>query len=330
MNLRPMKQASHLCFSLTFGLTFALQSMQAEAQAYPSKPIRFVVPVPPGGGVDFLTRVLGQKMAESMGVAVIPDNKPGASAAIGTEFVAKAPPDGYTIMMGYSAHATNPIFTPKLPYDVEKDFAAVVFVGYIPLILVTHPSFRANSVKEIIALAKARPGEVQYASGGAGAGAHLSGELLKYLAGVDLVHIPYKGNAPALNDVLGGQVSLMFDTITTALGHVKAGKLKALAVTSARRSPLAPDLPTMIEAGLPNFDISAWYIVVAPAATPREVIQKLNAEINKAMGDAEIRKRMSAQGVEFAGGTPEQADAFIRSEIKRWRQIIKTTGMSGN
>ncbi len=330
MNLGPMKQASHLCFSLTLVLPIALQSMQAAAQAYPSRPIRFVVPVPPGGGVDFLTRVLGQKMAESMGVAVIPDNKPGASAAIGTDFVAKAPPDGYTIMMGYSAHATNPIFTPKLPYDVEKDFAAVVFVGYIPLILVTHPSFRANSVKEIIALAKARPGEVQYASGGAGAGAHLSGELLKYLAGVDLVHIPYKGNAPALNDVLGGQVSLMFDTITTALPHVKAGKLKALAVTSVKRSPLAPELPTMIEAGLRNFDISAWYTVVAPAATPRDVIQKLNAEINKAMGDAEIRKRMSAQGVEFAGGTPEQADAFVRSEIKRWRQIIKTTGMSGN
>ena len=325
-----MKKTLHLCVSLTCVPAFALQSMPATGQAYPSKPIRFVVPVPPGGGVDFLTRVLGQKMAESMGVAVIPDNKPGASAAIGTDFVAKAPPDGYTIMMGYSAHATNPIFTPKLPYDVEKDFAAIVFVGYIPLILVTHPSFRANSVKELIALAKARPGEVQYASGGAGAGAHLSGELLKYLARVDLVHIPYKGNAPALNDVLGGQVSIMFDTITTALPHVKAQKLKALAVTSAKRSPLAPELQTMIEAGLPNFDISAWYIVVAPAAAPREVVLKLNAELNKAMGDADIRARMSAQGVEFAGGSPEQADAFIRSEIKRWRQIIKTTGMSGN
>ncbi len=330
MSRRPLQQPTRVCASAAFALMLALQAGAAGAQAYPSKPIRFVVPVPAGGGVDLLTRVLGQKMSESMGVPVIPDNKPGASAAIGTEFVAKAAPDGYTIMMGYSAHATNPIFSPKLAYDTEKDFAAIVFVGYIPLILVMHPSFRANSVKELIALAKARPGEVQYASGGAGAGAHLSGELLKYLAGVDLVHIPYKGNAPALNDVLGGQVSIMFDTITTAIEHVKARKLKALAVTSARRSPLAPELPTMIEAGLSNFDISAWYIVVAPAATSREVIQKLNAELNKAMGDADIRTRMSAQGVEFAGGTPEQADAFIRSEIKRWRQIIKTTGMSGN
>ena len=330
MTRRPLQPASRVYASVALALTLALPPIESLAQAYPSKPIRFVVPVPPGGGVDLLTRVLGQKLAENMGVAVIPDNKPGASAAIGTEYVAKAPPDGYTIMMGYSAHATNPIFTPKVPYDTERDFAAIVFVGYIPLILVTHPSFRANSVKELIALAKARPGEVQYASGGAGAGAHLSGELLKYLARVDLVHIPYKGNAPALNDVLGGQVSIMFDTITTAIQHVKARKLKALAVTSAKRSPLAPELQTMIEAGLPNFDISAWYIVVAPAATPREVVLKLNAELNKAMGDADIRTRMSAQGVEFAGGTPEQADAFIRSEIKRWRQIIKTTGMSGN
>ena len=313
-----------------FAAMLALLVLPAEAQKYPGKPVRFVVPVPAGGGVDILTRVIGQKISESMGVPVIPENKPGASAAIGTEFVAKAPPDGYTIMMGYSAHATNPIFSPKLPYDAEKDFAGVVFVGYIPLILVTHPSFRANSVKELIALTKARPGEVQFASGGAGAGAHLSGELFKYLAGVDLVHVPYKGNAPALNDVLGGQVGIMFDTITTALPHVRAGKLKALAVTSAKRSPLAPELPTMIEAGLRDFDISAWYVVVAPAATPRDVIQKLNAEINKAIGDSELRARMASRGVEFIGGTPEQCDAFIRSEIKRWRQIIKTTGMTAN
>jgi tripartite-type tricarboxylate transporter receptor subunit TctC len=312
------------------GLALALAAAPAAAQAYPSKPIRFVVPVPAGGGVDILTRVIGQKIAESMGVAVIPDNKPGASAAIGTEFVAKAPPDGYTILMGYSAHATNPIFSPKLPYDTEKDFAAVVFVGYIPLILVTPQSFRAHSVKELIALAKARPGEVQFASGGAGAGAHLSGELLKHVAGIDIVHVPYKGNAPALNDVLGGQVSIMFDTITTALPQVKAGKLQALAVTSAKRSPLAPELPTMIEAGLKNFDISAWYIVLAPAATPAEIVQRLNTEINKAMGDPELRARMASQGVEFAGGTPAQADAFVRAEIKRWREIIKTTGMSAN
>ncbi|HVO89879.1 MAG TPA: tripartite tricarboxylate transporter substrate binding protein, partial [Casimicrobiaceae bacterium] len=289
-----------------------------------------IVPVPPGGGVDILSRAIGQKMSQSMGVPVVVENKAGASAVIGTELLAKSPPDGYTIMMGYSAHATNPIFNTKLPYDTNKDFAAIAHVGYIPLILVVPPSFPANSVKELIALAKAKPGQLQFASGGAGAGAHLSGELLKATAGVDLIHVPYKGNAPALTDVLGGQVPMMFDTITTSLPHVKAGKLKALAVTSAKRSPLAPDVPTMIEAGLPDFEISAWYVMFAPAGTPRDVMQRLNAEINKAINDPELRRSLGEQGVEFTGGTPEQADAFVHNEIERWGRIIKTRGMSGN
>ena len=298
--------------------------------AYPDHAIKLIVPVPPGGGVDILSRAIGAKMSQSMGVPVVVENRPGASAAIGTELLARSPPDGYTIMMGYSAHATNPIFSPKLPYDASKDFSAVAYVGYIPLILVVNPSFPPNSVKELIALAKSKPGQLQFASGGAGAGAHLSGELLKATAGVDLIHVPYKGNAPALTDVLGGQVPMMFDTITTALPHVKAGKLKALAVTSAKRSPLAPDVPTMIEAGLPDFEISAWYVMFAPAGVPHDILQRLNGEINKAIEDPDLRHTLGQQGVVFVGGTPEQADAFVHGEIARWAKIIKAKGMTGN
>jgi tripartite-type tricarboxylate transporter receptor subunit TctC len=298
--------------------------------AYPDHAIKLIVPVPPGGGVDILSRAIGAKMSQSMGVPVVVENRPGASAAIGTELLARSAPDGYTVMMGYSAHATNPIFSPKLPYDTNKDFSAVAYVGYIPLILVVNPSFPPNSVKELIALAKSKPGQLQFASGGAGAGAHLSGELLKATAGVDLIHVPYKGNAPALTDVLGGQVPMMFDTITTALPHVKAGKLKALAVTSAKRSPLAPEVPTMIEAGLPDFEISAWYVMFAPAGVPHDVLQRLNTEINKAIEDPDLRRTLGQQGVVFVGGTPEQADAFVHGEIARWAKIIKAKGMTGN
>jgi tripartite-type tricarboxylate transporter receptor subunit TctC len=308
-------------------LSSASWALPADAPKYPSKTIHFIVPVPPGGGVDLLSRVIGTKMAQNMGVSVIIENRPGASAVIGTEALAKSPPDGYTIMMAYTAHATNPLLQ-KLPYDTDKDFTAVAFVGYIPLILVTHPSFPANSVKELIAMAKAKPGELQYASGGAGAGAHLSGELLKQMAGVNITHIPYKGNAPALNDVLGGQVPFMFDTLPTSMPHVKAGKLKALAVTTEKRTPLAPEIPTMIEEGLPGFVISAWYAVLAPAGTPKDVVAGLNAEINKAIKDPDIQKRMAAQGIELVGGTPEEAQKFIDSEVVRWRKVIKEKGIT--
>ena len=302
----------------------------AHAQRYPDHPVKLIVPVPPGGGVDILSRAIGSKMQQSMGVPVVVENKAGASAAIGTEALAKAPPDGYTIMMGYSAHATNPIFSTSLPYDTNRDFAAIAHVGYIPLILVVNANSPYQNVLDLIAAAKAKPGALQFASGGAGAGAHLSGELLKTTAGIDIVHVPYKGNAPALNDLLGNQVTMMFDTITTALPHVKSGKLRALAVTSPKRSPLAPEVPTMIEAGLPGFDISAWYVMFAPANVPKDIMQRLNAEVNKAIADPEMRKTLGEQGVEFTGGTPEEADRFVKSEIDRWAKIIKTRGMSAN
>jgi len=307
-----------------------LQFAAAGAQEYPNRPIHLIVPVPPGGGVDLLSRAIGAKMSQDFGVPVVIDNKPGASAVVGTEALARSAPDGYTIMMGYSAHATNPLFTPNIPYDAQKDFTPIIFVGYIPLILVTPADSPFKSVSDIIAQAKAKPGQIQYASGGAGAGAHLSAELLKYLAQIDLIHVPYKGNAPALNDVIGGHVPIMFDTITTALPHVKSGKLRALAVTSARRSPLAPDIPTMVEAGLPNFEVSAWYMMFGPKAMPPAVVQKLNAEINKVIQDPEIRTQLGNQGVDFVGGTPKEAEAFLASEVDRWAKVVKATGMRGN
>jgi tripartite-type tricarboxylate transporter receptor subunit TctC len=326
MNITPRLIAPLL---LAAGL-MAAAAPTARAQDYPKAPIRFIVPVPAGGGVDLLARTIGAKMSTSMGVPVVIENKAGASAAIGTADLAKSPGDGYTIMMAYSTHATNPVFNPNLAYDTDKDFTAVAFVGYIPLIMVTQPNSGIDSVRKLIDMARAKPGSIAYASGGAGAGAHLSGELFKYLAKVDLIHVPYKGNAPALNDVLGGQVPVMWDTITTALPHVKSGKLRALAVTSRKRSPLAPDVPTMIEAGLPDFEISAWYVVMAPKNLPPEVLRRLNAEVNKAIQDPEVRERLGTQGVDFVGGSAAEAEKFIRSELDRWAKVARTTGMKGN
>jgi tripartite-type tricarboxylate transporter receptor subunit TctC len=327
MNMHTLSRIRPLAL---LAIAWIMLPVPAWAQHYPDHPIKLIVPVPPGGGVDILSRAIGQKMSVSMGVPVVVDNRPGASAAIGTEALAKSPANGYTIMMGYSAHATNPLFNPGLPYDTKKDFMAIAQVGYIPLILVVPASSPANSVTDLIALAKAKPGQLQFASGGAGAGAHLSGELLKVTTGIDIIHVPYKGNAPALNDLLGGHVSMMFDTINTSLPHVKAGTLKALAVTSNKRSPLAPDVPTMIEAGLPGFEISAWYVLFAPANTPKDIMQRLNAEVNKAIKDPELRANLGAQGVELTGGTSEVADAFVMNEIERWAKIITTTGMKAN
>jgi len=302
----------------------------ALAQKFSSKPIKLIVPVPPGSGVDLIGRTLGAKMSEQMGVSVVVENRGGASAAIGTDLLAKSPPDGYTIMMGYTVHATNPIFNTKLPYDTLRDTAPIVYVCYIPLVLVVHPSVQASSVKELIGLARAKPGALSYASGGAGAGAHLSGELFRLMTKTDVVHVPYKGNAPGVADLLGGQVHMMFDIITTSLPHARAGKLRALAVTSGKRSSLAPELPTMIEAGLPGFETTGWYMMIAPAGVPKDVMATLNAAINRAMKEPDVGAKLAAQGVEWVGGTVEQADAFLRGEMARWGKIAKETGMKAD
>jgi tripartite-type tricarboxylate transporter receptor subunit TctC len=303
-----------------------LASGLACAQNWPTQPVKIVAPVPAGGGVDILSRAIAQKLQDQWNVSVVVENRPGASALIGTDYVAKST-DGHTLLMGYSVLATNKFLVGKLPYELERDLAPVVHVGYIPLILVTQPTFPANSVKELIALLKANPGKYSFASGGAGAGAHLSGELFKHLAGVELTHVPYKGNAPALNDLLGGHVAIMFDTITTSIPHVKSGRLKALATTAEKRSPLAPDVPTMIEAGVPGFEISAWYMMFAPTSMPKDVVQKVNTAVNKAIADPELAQRLGAQGVTFVGGPVRNAETFLSSEVDRWGKIIKAANI---
>ena len=325
LKIVPFGNAMHRGLQIA-SIALLLHPLVVTAQKFPSRPMRMIAPSPAGGSVDILARTVGQYLAANLGVPVIVDNRVGASGVIGTELLAKSPPDGYTMMMGYSAHATNPIFIKKLPYDTLKDFSAVVHVGDIPLLLVVHPAVAAHSVRELIALAKARPGQLQFAAGATGGGPSMAGLLLNQMAGTDVVQVSYKGNAPAQVDLLGGQVTMMFDTINTSIGFAKAGRLRALAVTSLKRSALAPDLPTMAEAALPGFDVRAWYAVLVPARTPRDLVQKLNAEINKALNDPAIRTRLSNDGVELVGGTPEEADAFIRAEMARWPKIVKTGG----
>lgn len=302
----------------------------AQAQAWPNKPIKMIAPVPPGGGVDILSRAIAQKLQAAFEVPVLVENKAGASALVGTDFVAKSPADGNTLLMGYSVLATNKYLVNNLPYDLERDLIPVVYVGYIPLMLVTPPAFAPNNVAELIALLKANPNKYFYASGGAGAGAHLSAEMFKHMTGTSITHVPYKGNAPALADVVGGQVPIMFDTMTTSLPLVRNGKLKALATTGPKRSALAPELPTMIEAGVPGFEMSAWYMVFAPRKTPAEVIEKLNVAINKAITDPALVKQMTEMGVTFVGGAQAQADQFLKSEVSRWGTVIKAANIKAD
>jgi tripartite-type tricarboxylate transporter receptor subunit TctC len=308
-------------------LAASLPLRAAYANDYPNRPIKLIVPVPPGSGVDAVSRSLGGQMSETMGVPIVTEYRPGASAVVGSDALAKSPPDGYTIMMGYTAHSTNPLFNASLPYDTLRDFTAVIYVCYVPAVLMVHPSTSANTVRELVDMMRKTPGNYTYASGGAGATAHLCGELLKHLTGVDMQHVPYKGNAPALNDLLGGHVTMMFDIASTALPQVKAGKLKALAVTSAQRTPEAPDLPTMIEAGFPGFEVVAWYMLLAPASLPKEILARLNWEADKALRTDGVRNALAGLGFEIAGGTPQQADAFLRSEMKKWAEVVAATGI---
>jgi tripartite-type tricarboxylate transporter receptor subunit TctC len=307
----------------------ALYSAHCAAQKYPAQTINVVAASSPGGGIDFFARVVAQKLTDGGSRALVV-NKPGANSIIGFEFVAKAPPDGYTLLMTAGSFVTTPMLYDKVPYDPERDFMPVIYAGYIPLILVTPPSFPPKSVKELIAIAKARPGQVQFSTGGAGSGGNLSAQLLKYLTGTDITGIPYKGNAPALTALMGGHVSFMFDTLNTSLPFVQARRLKALAVTSAQRAQQAPEYPTMIESGLPSFEVTAWYMLLAPKQTPRDIVLKLNADLNKAFADPELVSRMLPQGVTLTGGTPEQAQTQVQAETRRWGPLIKSAGIKGD
>ncbi len=300
---------------------------QAPAPTYPTKPIRLVVPFPPGGATDILARAVGQRLTEVWGQSVVIDNRPGAGGNIGTELVAKSAPDGYTLEMGtVGTHAINASLYSKLPYDHVKDFVPVILVAGVPNVLVVNPSLPVSSVAELIAYAKANPGKLNFASSGNGTSIHLSGELFKTMAGVQITHVPYKGSAPALQDLLGGQVQLMFDNLPPSLPNIKAGKLKALAVTSATRAPALPDVPTMAEAGLPGFEASSWFGILAPAGTPPAIVAKLNAEIAKWLASPEAQEKLLALGANPAGGTPEDYAKHIAAETSKWAKVVKESG----
>ena len=299
---------------------------QAFAQAYPTKPIKFVVGFAPGGATDVVGRLMAKKIGDALGQPIIIENKAGGSSNIGAEAVARSAPDGYTFYVSAITSAINVSLFPKLPFDFAKDFEPVALFASVPNILVVHPAVQAKTLKELIELARAQPGKLSYASSGAGTSIHLCGELFKMLAKVDLVHIPYKGSGPAMVDMIGGQVQVMFDNMPSALPHVKAGKLRALAVTSAQRSPSAPDVPTMGEAGLAGFDVQSWFGLVAPKGTPKDIIAKVNAEAVKALGTADIKERFMELGAVPGPMSPEAFGDFIRTEIARWSDVVKASG----
>jgi len=304
----------------------AAAATSAFAQGYPAKPAKVVVPYPPGGPTDIVARVVSQKLSEQMGQQFIVENRPGAGGNIGAEAVAKSPADGYTLLVATTAHAINPSLFKNLGYNLTKDFAPVSLLTSGPLVIVANPSVPAKNVQELIAMGKAKPGSLNYASSGNGQSTHLSAELFATMAGIKMNHIPYKGSAPALTDVMGGQAALMFDTMLSAMPHVKNGKLKAIAVTSAARSPAAPDVPTVAESGLPGYEAIAWNGLLVPAGTPGDVVAKLNAELKKALDAPDVKDRFSAQGFGAAWNTREAFAKFIQSELDKWAKVVKVSG----
>lgn len=301
-----------------------------EAVQSASKPFRLIVPYPPGGAVDVIARVLSPKLNKSFNQPIVVDNRPGASGIIASEALVNAPADGQTIVIVISSHSVNPALYKKLPYDTLKDFAPVTLIANGPNVLCAHPSLPVRTVKELIRAAKARPHEINYAQFGSGSSSHLSGELFNLLAGVQLTAVPYKGAAPAVTELLGGHVSLMFGNMPVSLPHVKSGRLRALAVTSAKRAPAVPELPTIAESGVPGYEIGEWWGVLAHGKTPPEVVQKLNREIVNALGDGEVRQRLSELGAEIAGSTPQSFDQFIKAQMTKWGDVVRKAGIEAN
>jgi tripartite-type tricarboxylate transporter receptor subunit TctC len=299
----------------------------ANAQIYPVKPVRFVSPYPPGGANDILARIVGQKLGESLGQQIVIENRGGATGNIGAEYVAKAPPDGYTILMGQASNLTINVSLMKMPYDPVKDLAPVTLVATTPNLLVVHPSLPVRTVKDLVALARSKPGSINYASSGSGSAGHLAGELFNRVANIQMVHIPYKGAAPALTDVVAGQAQLYFTSPISAQPFVKGGRLRMVAVTSLKRSPSMPDIPTVAESGYPDFDVVSWWGVLTPAAVPKEIIGKLHTEIVKVLALPEIKAKFADQGADVALNTPEQFAAYIKTEIAKWGKLIKELGV---
>lgn len=312
---------------LLIGVLFFGAGVDVFAQNYPSKPIRLIVPFSAGGTTDVIARIIAQRLSESIGQQVVLDNRPGANAIIGTELGAKSVPDGYTLVMIAFPHAINPTLYQKLPYDTLKDFAPVTLVTSGPLLLAVHPSIPVTDVKGLIALARAKPGELTCASSGSGSTAHLALALFNHMAGTRIMHIPYKGAGQALNDLLGGHVSMYFSGVLAVLPHVKSGKLKGLAVSTRNRSDAAPAIPTIAETGIPGYEVSGWYGVVAPARTPRDIIARVNSEIVGQLRNPGMREKLAANGAEVVASTPEQFGSYIESEIAKWAKVIKAAGI---
>ncbi|MEK7877505.1 MAG: tripartite tricarboxylate transporter substrate binding protein [Pseudomonadota bacterium] len=308
-------------------VALAVSSGTALAQSFPNKAVRMVVPFPAGGSTDIVGRTVAQKLSEMWGQPVVVDNRPGGGTTIGTDVVAKAAPDGYTLLVTPAPFTINPSLLARLPYDALTDFAPITLINTTPLVLVVNPGVPARSVKELIALAKARPGQLNFGSSGTGGSNHLAGELFNAMAGVKMVHIPYKGNAPALIDLAGGHVDLIFNGVTSALPLIKSGKLRALAVTSMQRSAALPDVPTLDEVALKGFVAVAWNGLGAPANTPRDVIAKINADVIRIVSSPELKERLKAEGSDPVGSTPGQFAAFLRDEVAKWAKVIKFAGV---
>lgn len=312
-------------------LLFAALAATTQAQTFPSKPIRLICPFPPGGAVDIASRAIAAEMSKTLGQQVTVENRPGAGGNIGGAEVARAAPDGYTMLMTTSGiQAINPVLYPKMQYDPNKDLAPIAVLVSLANVLVVNPAVKANSVTELIALAKAQPGKMTYASSGSGTSIHMSAELFKQLTKIDIVHVPYKGSAPALTDLIGGQVNLMFDNIPSALPHIKAGRLNALATTGARRDPTLPDLPTVAEAGIKGYESGVWFGLAAPAGTPKEIVAKLADEAVKATKSPDYVKRMTEVGYVIVGVGPDQMAEMTRAEINRWGPVVKSSGATAD
>jgi tripartite-type tricarboxylate transporter receptor subunit TctC len=300
--------------------------LTAAAQQYPTKAIRFVVPFAPGGGTDIIGRVVAQALNDALGQPVVVDNRGGAGSTLGTEIVAKSPADGYTILFGNISLAFNATLYTKLRYDTIRDLAPISLSAVQPNILVIHPGLPAKNLKEFIELARANPGKYNYASAGTGSGTHLAAELLKLQTKIDIVHVPYKGTGPALTDLLGGQINMMVSTFASALPHVKSGRMRALGVTTAKRSPAAPDVPTLIEGGVAGYDYSTWYGLLAPAGTPKPIIDMLNTTNRKVLARDDIKQKLESQGVDPIVNTPAEFSAYMKSETEKWGKVVKATG----
>ncbi len=321
-----LKAVTGIALAVAIGVALPAPA-EAQGQNYPSRPIRFVVSFPPGGVSDRLGRLLSQHMQESWGQPVVVENRPGGSGFIASQAVATAAPDGHTLLLGnINTHAINSALFQKLPYDPVKDFAPISLLVSVPNLLLVHPSVQASSAQELVALARARPGSLTYASAGSGTSTHMSAELLKSMSGIEIVHVPYKGPAPALQAILAGEVNLYFETVASSLQLVRAGRLKALAITSAVRSTLAPEIPTVAESGMPGFEVAPWFGALTRAGTPSEIVTRLNTEMVRILSLSDVRSALAAQGVTVIGSTPDAFARYIDQEITRWSKVVRQTG----